>query len=566
MKQLLPQEINSLKILVIKILSIIFILQALVSCSRPESDNTLRMNLGTEPLSLDWNLANDYVSFDIISNLMIGLTRFALDNNGHIISMPACAKSWTISEDNKEYVFNLNPDIKWTDGSPVIAQHFIDSFVRILDPQTAAPYSALLSIIDLNKTYAIDDYTLKISLKKPAAYFIDLTSYGLTLPIRKDLIEQYGKNWTEPNNLVSNGPFTLKQWQHEYKIVLERNPLWKDNLSSTELEKSNLVQTLKYFMIPEQASAFTLFKNDQLDWVDNRSIPLSEIPSEEVINNKALQKNLNLDIQKVLLLRNTYIGFNHQNGPMTNHKLRKALSYAIDRKTLTKIRSKGDFPNTTFIPPSLGQYLDYSELIKSFEDSYRIKTTKEEYLNGYFPDLARKLLIEAGYKNPKELPELKFYVPNNESSKILAETLQAMWAKELGIKVKISTLEWKVFLNKLRDNPPDLFRLNWGADYPDPDSFMQLFTSSNQINYGKFFDPDYDDLINQASALNDKTIRQKLYTQAEIKLSLEKMAIAPLFIDSQIIMKKPHIKNLLLNPMDIVFLDQVELLPTKPNT
>jgi oligopeptide transport system substrate-binding protein len=558
MKQLLRQEIDSLKQLTAKILTLLLVF-SLVSCSRPQEKNCLRMNLGTEPLSLDWNLANDYVSFDIISNLMLGLTRFAIDSNGKIISIPGCAESWVVSEDSKEYIFQLNPKIKWTDGTPVKAEHFIDSFIRILDPTTAAPYSALLSIIDLDRTYAIDDFTLKISLTKPAAYFIYLTSYGLTLPIRKDLIDKHGKNWTEAKNLVSNGPFKLKQWQHEYKILLEKNPLWLDPNSELEPEQKNSVQTLKYFMIPEQASAFTLFKNNQLDWVDSRSIPLSETPTEEIINNKALQKNLNVEIEKILLLRNTYIGFNHQKGPMSNSNLRKALSYAIDRKVLTRIRSKGDFPNSTFIPPSLSQYLNYDELIKNFESSYGIKTTKEEYLNAFYPDLARMLMQQAGYSSPKELPELNFYVPNNESSKILAETLQSMWTKELGIKVKISTLEWKVFLNRLRDNPPDLFRLNWGADYPDPDSFMQLFTSSNQINYGKFSDPDYDKLINQASIINDSKARQKLYTQAEIKLSLEQMVIAPLFIDSQIIMKKPFVKNLKLNPMDIVFLDQVRL-------
>lgn len=549
-----------------KLIRLIIILSVFLnSCTQINDSKTLRMNLGSEPLTLDWNLANDYISFDIISNLMVGLTRFGLDSNGNIISVPGCAESWTISKDSTEYIFKLNPEIKWTDGQPVIAQDFVDSFKRLLAPETAAPYAALLSMIDLEKTEAINDYTLKIKLKNPAAYFIYLTSYGLALPIRQDLINEYGKDWTEPENLVTNGPFKLSEWQHEYKIVLSRNENFKDWIATSPKAPRNdgTVLKLKYFMVPEQSSAFTLYQNNQLDWIDSRSIPLAEIPENPVIarSSKATTwQSPNGDtIQRIPLLRNTYVGFNNQSGPMKNPKLRKAFSYAIDRKVLTKVRSKGDEANSTFIPPSLSQYLNYEELIKNFERTYGIKTNKEEYLNGYYPDLAKQLLKEAGYKSPESVPELSFIVPNTESSKILAETLQSMWQKELGISVKISTLEWKVFLNTLRDSPPDLFRLNWGADYPDPDTFMQLFTSGNQINYEGFSDKQYDQLIKEAGQIQDLKKRQKLYTEAELILSQKEMAIAPLFIDSQIIMKKPYVKNLIVNPMDIVFLDKVKL-------
>jgi len=547
------------------------------SCTKINDSNTLRMNLGSEPLTLDWNLANDYISFDIISNIMVGLTRFSLDKNGNIISVPGCAESWTINKNSTEYIFKLNPRIKWTDGQQVIAQDFVDSFRRLLDPETAAPYAALLSMIDLDKTKAINDSTLKITLKNPAAYFIYLTSYGLALPIRQDLIDEYGKDWTEPENLVTNGPFKLTHWQHEYKIVLERNkdfviasPKGAFKMAPTSTQKTkvvirsseaarqspnnNSVNTLKYFMIPEQSSAFTLYKNNQLDWIDSRSIPLAEVPKGPFVNGFDKKGN-----QRIPLLRNTYIGFNNKSGPMANKKLRQAFSYAIDRKILTKVRSKGDEANSTFIPPSLSQYINYFVLKKNFEKTYGIKTTEKEYLNGYYPDLARKLLKEAGYESPEAVPELSFIVPNTESSKTLAETLQSMWQKELGVNVKISTLEWKVFLNTLRDSPPDLFRLNWGADYPDPDTFMQLFTTNNQINYEGFSNPRYDSLVQQAGQINNLERRSELYTQAELILSQKEMAIAPLFIDSQIIMKKPDVKNLVVNPMDIVFLDQVKL-------
>lgn len=517
----------SKKFLVFSLLIIFF----LNSCSKNlDEAKTLKANLGNEPPTLDWNLANDFTSFDVISNLMIGLTRFQIEDNGKITVDQGCAYKWQISSDAKEYVFWLNPEAKWSDGKKVKAQDFIDSFIRALDPETAAPYADLLSLIDLNQTEAIDDQTLKIVLKKPAAYFIYLTAYGLTLPIRKDLIKKYGNKWTEPENLVSNGPFKLKAWQHEYKITLERN----ENFHLNNKEQKNKVKFIKFFMVPEQASAFTLFKRGQFDYIDNRSIPLSEIKKIKDISDPNL-------ISRARLLRNTYVGFNTRKKPFNDPLVRQAFSYAIDREILVKIRSKDDQPVYTWTPPALYDFLDENSIVKN--------------LNA---ESAREKLKEAGYPNGKNFPEVEMLIPSREDTKLLAEALQAMWQKELNVKVKIKAMEWKVFLSTLRDDPPDLFRLNWSADYPDPDTFMQLFTSKNQINYGGWSNAEYDKLVTDAAATINLEQRKKLYTKAEKLLSQTEMAIAPLFVETQIILKRKEIKNLEANALDLVFLDKVE--------
>ena len=144
----------------------------LSSCSQINHQDTLRMNLGTEPPSLDWNIASDSTSFDVISNMMIGLTRFGMDSQGKLTIEPGVAASWTVNKAANEYIFHLNPRAKWTDGKQVISQEFVDSISRTLDPNTAAPYAQLLSMIDLKQTKAIDDATLLIKLKHPAPYFI----------------------------------------------------------------------------------------------------------------------------------------------------------------------------------------------------------------------------------------------------------------------------------------------------------------------------------------------------------------------------------------------------------
>jgi oligopeptide transport system substrate-binding protein len=517
----------------------------LFGCSKQSSqDKVLRMNLGSEPPTLDWNLANDSTSFDIISNIMIGLTRFALDENENIIVKPGVSDSWEITNNNTQYIFHLNPNAQWTDGKKVTAQDFVDSFQRLLDPELAAPYADLLSIIDLEQTKATDDQTLFIKLKRPAAYFIYLTAYGLSLPIRKDLIEKYGRNWTEPGKLVTNGPFYLSDWHHEYKISLKRSSSFHQRILESDPLYTKLVQELKYFMIQEQSSAFNLYENNSLDWIDNRSIPLS------------VMKKIKDRAQKIPVLRNTYIGFNHQKKPFDDLNLRKAFSYAIDRKALVEIIGKGDLANNTWIPPSLGQFFDLNQIVQEFEEKYNLKITHDDYQRGFFPKLAKKFLAESKYSK-EDLQKIKFRIPNIDSSKILAETLQAMWLENLGIKVQIETMEWKVFLSSLRDDTPDIYRLNWGADYPDPDTFTSLFTLNNQINYGQFQNKEYNELSILAGTILDLDQRKKLYTKAESILTLEQNAIIPLFIDTQTILKKDYVKGLKINAMDISFLDEV---------
>lgn len=525
----------------LKLLLLSCILFLSSSCSKIAKGDktTLNLNLGFEPSTLDWNLATDSYSFDVISNLMVGLTRFGIDEDGAIISVPGCAKSWEISNNSTELLFDLDPLAKWTDGQRVIAQHFVDSFERALDPSTGAPYADLLSLIDLSETKALSDDKLFIKLKRPAAYFIYLTSYGLTLPIRKDLINKYGEAWTEPEHLVTNGPFKLSKWQHEYKILLKRN---KDFHLYENSE--NQIEAIKFFMVPEQSSAFTLFKNDQFDWIDSRSIPNSEflrISKRFTDSNTLVVDPVTKEkIRRVPLLRNTYIGFNNQSGPFTNKLVRKAFAYAINREKLTKVLGRGDIANATWIPPGLTQYFNSDKDLD------------------YHPELARELLAQAGFKNGENFPEVEFMFPSVEIAKLLAETLQSMWKEELNIRVKLIGMEWKVFLSTLQRDPPDIFRLNWGADYPDPDTFMQLFTTHNRINYGKWSNAEYDSLVNQAAALTDVKARQKLYKKAEKILIDEEMGVTPIFVNTQLAIEKPYINNLIINSMDIVFLDEVE--------
>lgn len=496
--------------------------------------NVLRLNLGYEPDTLDWAKATDSYSFDVIANIMVGLTKYSND----LKSVPSLAKKWDISNDGKTYTFYLNEDAKWTDGKPVIASDFVYGWKRILNPKTAGPYAYLLypiknaylfnsgKIEDPSRlgVKALKDDVLQVELEEPLAFFLNLTSWCVYCPQRKDIIEKYGSDWTEPNNIVSCGPFKLEKWQHEYKLSLIKNPYYTN-------PKPDLEQ-IKYYIVPEQSSGFSLYLNDELDFIDSRSIPISEI--------EAVRKKQNALIYP--LLRGTYVGFNVNKPPFNNKYVRAAFSHAIDRNVFPKVLNRGEIPTISWIPPGLKDF--YSPNIGC----------------NYNPELARELLSKAGYANGIGFPAVDMLFPTREDAKLIAESIQSLWKKALNVQVNLINQEWKVYLTTLQQNPPHLFRLSWGADYPDPDTFMTLFTSTSGNNHGRWQNRSYDDLVKKAATILDLANRKLLYKKAQKILLEEDIAIAPLFFNTQVILNKPWVQNLEYNPMDLLFCERLSIL------
>ncbi len=323
----------------------------LASCSGTSKGlepGTLRVNLGAEPPGLDWDVATDSTSFDVVSNLMVGLTEYT----PQLTCKPACAASWDVLDGGKRYLFHLRKDVRWTDGKPVTAKDFEYAWQRLLDPQTGASYAYLF--YDLVNAYefntgqikdagsvgvkALDDYTFEVRLRKPIAYFIYLTAICPSYPMRRDVIEKWGNRWTEPDNIVTNGPFQLKKWAHEYKIELASNPLYFDGAPK--------VKRIKMFMVSEQSTAFALYENDQLDFVDNRSFSTSDV---ERFKDSPQYKN-------VPLLRQNYVGFNVHKKPFDDPRVRKAFSMALDRDTFATILRRHERGASTWIPPGMIGY------------------------------------------------------------------------------------------------------------------------------------------------------------------------------------------------------------------
>ena len=511
-------------------LSLLLLIVCALSCkpvNRDKDNNTFRMALSSEPPTLDWNLATDSISIRVIENIMEGLTQFDQDLN----PVPAVAKGWKVSDDGRTYIFDLRETVYWSDGKRVTAQDFEYGWKRLLDPATASQYAYFLYDVDNASEYnsgqlkdpsllgvkAINDTTLQVRLRRPVVYFPSITAFTATFPLRKDIVERYGDRWTEPGNIVTNGPFTLREWRHEYSLTLAAN---KDYFGGRPR-----LDAVRFYVIGESTTALTLYETGGLDIV---SLPPLAIPS---------YKNHREYVQHPLL-RGYYYGFNVEKPPFNDNRVRQAFSMAIDRKAFPEILKGGELPATSWIPEGMPAY----------NPSVGLR---------FNPDGARALLKEAGYAGGAGFPAVTAVFSTNPENLLIAQNLQAQWKKNLNINVMLDNQELKVFLKTLQNNTPPVFRLGWGADYPDPDNFMNLFTSNSGNNRTLWKNREYDRLVEAAVVEQDMDGRKKLYDRAQIILTEEDVPIMPLFQNVQNLMVKPYVKGFKPNAMDIIHLKDV---------
>lgn len=494
------------------------------------------MSIPSEPPTLDWSLSTDGVSFDVIANIMEGLTEF----DDKLNPKPAIAHKWDVSGDGKIYTFHLRRDVYWIDGKPVTAYDFEYSWKRLLNPQTAAEYAYLL--YDVVNAYeynsgkiknesevgvkALSPYTLEVRLKRPIVYFPSITTFMVTFPQRRDIVEKYGDKWTDPENIITNGPFKLTKWKHEYQLILKANERYYGGKPK--------VNTIKLFVINERNTALTLYETGDLDMV---SLPPEAIPS---------YKNSS-EYRNIPLLRGYYYGFNVHKKPFDDVRIRRAFAEAINKEELPLILKGGEISANSWIPRGMLAY----------NPNIGVKFNLSE---------ARKMLSEAGFPEGNGLPPITLVFNTDPVNSLIAENIQFQWKKNLGVEVKLDNQEWKVFLKNLKTDTPSVFRLGWGADYPDPDNFMTLFTGESGNNNTGWSNKRYDDLIETARVETDADKRLKMYDEAQRILLEEDAAIIPLFFTAQNVLIKPYVKGLRLDAMELLYLKKIRMegIPLTP--
>ncbi len=502
------------------------------------ADQEIVVTLGSEPKSIDPTLNNAVDGATMIIHAFEGLTK--LDKTGKVI--PGMAKDWKMSDDGTKFTFNLR-DAKWTDGKPVTANDFGFSWRRAVDPKTAAEYAYQLYYIKNGQAInegtakledmgvkAINDKTLEVTLQSPCSYFLEITSFPTLFPLRQDVVEKNPDGWaTNPETYVSNGPFKLKTWNHDAELIFERNENYYD-------KKTIKPKSIRFALIADDNATLAAFRNDEVMLAD--SMPTEEIP--------ALKKDGSLKIEPQL---GTYFYvFNTTKAPFDNVKVRKAFALAIDRRYIVDKIAQGDqIPAGAFVPPAIGD-------VNASPD---FRTTGKNYYDPEAYDKnvveAKKLMEEAGYKDGQGFPQVEFMYNTEGGHKAIAEAVQEMWKKDLGVTVKLTGQEWKVFQQTRTDGNFMIARHGWLGDYVDPMTFLDMWTSNSGQNDAKWKNADFDNYIKIGKTESDRAKRMDAMHKAE-DLFMNDYAVAPIYYYTDLFLIKDYLKGFYGSPLGFKYL------------
>jgi oligopeptide transport system substrate-binding protein len=517
----------------------LFVLAALLGgcggdggAKKAETNQVLRLNIGTEPPSLDPGLATDVVSANVLSALMDPLVKLGDD----LQAQPSLAESWAVSHDRKTVTFHLRKDGEWTNGDAVTAGDFEYSWKRTISPELGADYAYQFYGIVGAQAYnrcskncdalrdrvgvkALDDHTLKVKLTDPQPWFLQQMAHTSFLAVHRATVEKYGDKWTEPANIVTNGPFKLGAWEHESSITLVKNEGWRD-------ARKVHVERVEGKMIGDSTTALQAFEGGEIDacLYQATCIPVDE--TERLKDEPFYHVYPALGVQ--------FIGINVRNLPDVNE--RRALALAIDRTSIVENVSKGgEDPATSFTPKGVPGF----EQIK--EDFLPVKAEL---------DRARQYMARA--KNPKK--SLTLYANQDALAKNIAVAVQAMW-NELGVKTTIKTLEWAQYLDLIGPPPNqviDAYYIAWAGDYVDAISFLQLAECRSGVNSANYCDPQFDRILAQAKSTADNDERYGLYGEAEARITGEQggMPYIPVFWITYPILSKEKVKEWKPNLLD----------------
>jgi len=512
----------------ILILTLSFILIIGMSFSTFGAQKEISWLIGSEPPSLDPCLATDSISIDMVENLFLGLTDLAYDiDTSETTVMPELATDWEVSEDGLVWAFHLRKDVLWSDGKPVTAHDIEYAVRRTCDPATASDYAYVLYIIkgakevntgeitDLSHigVKAVDDYTIQFALNHPAGYFPSIAGMWVARPVPKWAIEKYGDKWTEAENIVSNGPYLLKDWKHEDELVMAKNPKFYD-AGKVDIDIIHSV------IIVEDSTGMAMYEAGELD-----STPC---PTEDIDRVKA-DPVLSKEYVNMPDVCTYYYGFNNTKPPFDNPLVRKAFSAAINRQALIDFVLKaGQLPATTFTCPGMFGHVPVSEGVGI----------------GYDLEAAKKYLADAGYPGGQGLPEITLMFNTSEGHAKIAQAVQQMWKENLGVEVNLTNQEWAVYLKTVTEDAPQIYRMGWCADYADANNWVyENFHSVDSDNNCKWSNAEFDRAVEQAARESDPAKRYALYKRSEQILCEEVAAIAPIYFYTVSWMVKPRLQR-----------------------
>ncbi|MFV0448711.1 MAG: ABC transporter substrate-binding protein [Vibrio sp.] len=473
---------------------------------------------GTEVATIDPHKSQGVPESHVIRDLLEGLVN--QDADGKVI--PGVADSWETS-DNKTFTFHIRQGAKWSNGDPVTAQDFVYSWQRAVDPATASPYSWYMEMTQMKNAadivagkkdkselgvYAKDANTLVVELDSAVPYFVMMTGHTTMKPVNQATVEKFGDQWTKPENFVGNGAYVVENWVVNERLVLKRNQQYWDN-------EHTVINKVTFLPIENQVAEMNRFLAGEID--------ISyEVPVEHF---RRLKKEHPEFVSVVGNLCSYYYSFNTKKKPFDDVRVRKAISYAIDRNIVSDaIMGQGQKP-AYFLTP---------EITSGFNPvmpAYGKMTQKERN------EEAARLLAEAGYGKDNPLKFTLLY-NTSENHKKVAVAIGSMWKKTLGLDVTLENQEWKTYLSSKDTGNFEMARAGWCGDYNEASSFLTLMTSNNTTGGQHWGSKEYDAIIDKALTSTSEEERQKLYADAEALMAKD-MPIAPIY---------QYVKTRLLSP------------------
>jgi oligopeptide transport system substrate-binding protein len=515
----------------------------------------------TEMPSLDPSLGTDSQSIWSIRQMFMGLTGF--DENAQVV--PALATEWSVSEDGLVWTYTMRTDVPWVKYNPdtgeveklrnVTAQDIEYGVKRTLDPRTASDYSYLLYLLagaeefntadpatadmdalrDAVGVKALDDATVEFTLKAPAGYFPSVTGLWITFPQNQEAVEAGGDLWADAGTIVTNGPFTLAQWDHGAYVKMVKNPHWPDAASVQ-------IEAIQGPIIESESTAMAMYEANEIDMMADPgwSPPLPDM--DRIKGDPVLGEELLIAPR----LCTYYYGFVNSKPPMDNILVRQALAAAVDRQSLIDNLLKGEQrPAHSFMSPgvfgNVAENLDIGGWMVQEDFAAQLEQ-------------AKAWMAEAGYPDGEGL-DLMLMHNTSEAHAQVMQAIQAMWATAFPkATFTVENQEWQVYLKTLLPTAPDeekphVYRMGWCADYPDGNNWLNdVFNSKSGQNYAKYTSAEYDALVEQAAFEADPAVREELYAQAEA-IFVEDLPIVPIYYYTFVRMYKPWLTNVVISPV-----------------
>ena len=464
----------------------------------------IRYHNGAEPESLDPAVIEGVPEHSIYMSLFEGLVTYDPES---LDAIPGTAESWEVSDDNLTWTFHLRKNAVWSDGTPVTAPQFVDSWLRFMSPETAAVYAYLPAMVikgaaeynageagpETVAIRALDDYTFQFDLTGPAPYVLGMLSHYAFAVVPMHIIDKYGDEWTRPGNMVSNGPFNLKSWTPQDKLIVEKSDTYWDK-DAVKLDE------IVFYPIDDLNTATNMYLNGEIDW-------LTDTPPNQLDKMK-IDKGFVANAAFITY----YYQFNMTKPPFNDVRVRKAFSMAIDRQELVdKVTRGGQFPAFGLTPPLPGLY----PAVVAFEEDF---------------DEARRLLAEAGYPNGEGFPDTTILYNTSEGHKNIAQYVQQKWAEVLNVEVNIENQEWATYLDNKQNQNFEVARAGWQGDYVDPNTFLtDLLYSGSGNNDGRYASDKFDSILAEAAEMPGGKARFAKLREAEELAIGEDMAIMPFY-------------------------------------